>query len=52
MTRYVDIVDHTQGHSLKTTKTHAPLYMDYNLCNFGSNNNSHLGCVNLTISRM
>jgi hypothetical protein len=43
MTRYVDTVDHTQGHGLKTTKTHAPLHMDYNLCHFGSNNNSHLG---------
>jgi hypothetical protein len=43
MTRYVDTVDRTQGHILKMTKTHAPLHMDYNLCNFGSNNNSHLG---------
>jgi hypothetical protein len=52
MTRYVDAVNHTQGHSLKTTKTHAPLNTDYNLHNFGSNNNSHLACVNQTISRM
>jgi hypothetical protein len=43
MRRYVDTVDHTQGHSLKMTKTHAPLHMDYNIRNFGSNNNSHLG---------
>jgi hypothetical protein len=43
MTRYVDTVNHTQGHSLKTTKTDAPLHMDYNLCHFGSNNNSHSG---------
>jgi hypothetical protein len=43
MTRYVDTIDHTQGHSLKMTKTHAPLHTDYNLHNFGSNNNSHLG---------
>jgi hypothetical protein len=43
MTRYVDTVDCTQGHILKMTKTHAPLHMDYNLCNFGSNNNSHSG---------
>jgi hypothetical protein len=43
MTRYVNTIDHTQGHGLKTTKTHAPLHMDYNLCNFGSNINSHLG---------
>jgi hypothetical protein len=43
MTRYVDTIVHTQGHSLKTTKTHAPLHTDYTLHNFGSNNNSHLG---------
>ncbi len=43
MTRYVDTVDHTQGHSLKTTKTHAPLHTDYKVQNFGSNNNSQLG---------
>jgi hypothetical protein len=43
MTRYVDTVDCTQGHGLKTTKTHAPLHTDYNLHNFGSNNNSHSG---------
>jgi hypothetical protein len=28
---------------LKATKTHAPLHTDYNLHNFWSNNNSHLG---------
>jgi hypothetical protein len=43
MTRYVDTVDHTQGHGLKMTKTHPPLHTDYNLHNFGSNNNSHSG---------
>jgi hypothetical protein len=43
MTRYVDTVNHTQGHGLKMTKTHAPLHTDYNLCNFVSNNNSHSG---------
>jgi hypothetical protein len=43
MTRYVDTVDRTQGHGLKMTKTHAPLHTDYNLHNFGSNNNSHSG---------
>jgi hypothetical protein len=43
MTRYVDTIDRTQGHGLKTTKTHAPLHTDYNLCHFGSNNNSHSG---------
>jgi hypothetical protein len=43
MTRNVDTVDRTQGHGLKTTKTHAPLHMDYNLHYFGSNNNSHSG---------
>jgi hypothetical protein len=43
MTRYLDTVDCTQGHGLKMTKTHAPLHMDYNLNNFGSNNNSHSG---------
>jgi hypothetical protein len=42
MTRYVDTVDCTQGHGLKTTKTHAPQNTDY-LCHFGSNNNSHSG---------
>jgi hypothetical protein len=41
MTTYVDTVNCTQGHDLKMTKTHAPLHSDYNLCNFGSNNNSH-----------
>jgi hypothetical protein len=41
MTRYVDTANRTQGHYLKMTKTHAPLHIDYNLCNFGSNNNSH-----------
>jgi hypothetical protein len=43
MTRYVDTIDHTHGHGLKMTKTHAPLHMDYNIRNFGSNNNSHSG---------
>jgi hypothetical protein len=43
MTRYVDTLDRTQGHGLKTTKTHAPLHTDYNIRNFGSNNNSHSG---------
>jgi hypothetical protein len=44
MTRYyVDTVNRTQGYSLKKIKTHAPLHMDYNIHNFGSNNNSHLG---------
>jgi hypothetical protein len=43
MTRYVDTINHTQGHGLKMTKTHAPPHTDYNLCNFGSNNNSHSG---------
>jgi hypothetical protein len=52
MTRYVDTIDCTQGNSLKTTTTHAPLHTDYNLCNFGSNNNSHSACANQTISRM
>jgi hypothetical protein len=52
MTRYVDTVDWTQGHGLKMTKTHAPLHTDYNLHNFGSNNNSHLAHANRTILRM
>ncbi len=40
MTRYVDTVNNcTQGHGLKTTKTHAPLHMDYNLRNFGCESN-------------
>jgi hypothetical protein len=43
MTRYVDTVDCTQGYGFKMTKTHAPLHTDYNLRNFGSNKNSHLG---------
>jgi hypothetical protein len=43
MTRYVDTINRTQGHGLKAKKTHAPLHTDYNLRNFWSNNNSHLG---------
>jgi hypothetical protein len=43
MTRYVDTINRTQGHGLKMTKTHAPLHTDYNIHNFGSNNNSHSG---------
>jgi hypothetical protein len=49
MIRHVDTVDHTQGHGLKTTKTHAPLHTDYNLCNFGSDNNSHLSLCGLNL---
>jgi hypothetical protein len=52
MTRYVDTIDRTQGHGLKTTKTHTPLHMDYNLHQFGSNNNSHSARANQTILRM
>ncbi len=43
MTRYVDTINRTQGDRLKMTKTHAPLHTDYNILNFGSNNNSHSG---------
>jgi hypothetical protein len=43
MTRYVDTVDCTQGHGLKTTKTNAPPHTYFNLCNFGSNNNARSG---------
>jgi hypothetical protein len=52
MTRYVDTIDHTQGHSLKMTKTHAPLHMDYNLTILGLITIHTWAHANQTILRM